>query len=65
MTDTTPDRPSWAELLRRPGPWVQVHLDDSVDTGDPPQVLETRRKSWPWCPRRWPGSPRPAARARG
>jgi hypothetical protein len=45
MTDTTPDRPSWAELLRRPGPWVQVHLDDSVDTGDPPQVLETRRRS--------------------
>ncbi|WP_445445169.1 baeRF2 domain-containing protein [Clavibacter sp. km3a] len=45
MTDPTPDRPSWAELLRRPGPWVQVHLDDSVDTADPPQVLETRRKS--------------------
>jgi hypothetical protein len=45
MTDHTTDRRSWAELPRRPGPWVQVHVDDSVDTADPPQVLETRRRS--------------------
>ena len=45
MTDLTTGRRTWAELLRRPGPWIQVHVDDSVDTADPPQVLETRRTS--------------------
>ncbi|OUE18320.1 hypothetical protein BFL36_14300 [Clavibacter michiganensis] len=45
MTDPTTGTRSWAELLRRPGPWIQVHVDDSVDTADPPQVLATRRRS--------------------
>jgi hypothetical protein len=34
-----------SEVLRQPGPWTQVYIDDSVDTADPPQVVRTRRES--------------------
>jgi len=36
---------SLPELLRSPGMWTQVYIDESVDTGDPPQVFTTRRQS--------------------
>jgi hypothetical protein len=34
-----------SEMLRKPGPWTQIYIDDSVDTADPPQVVRTRRES--------------------
>ncbi|WP_291041210.1 Vms1/Ankzf1 family peptidyl-tRNA hydrolase [Herbiconiux sp.] len=34
-----------SDVYRRTGPWCQVYLDVSVDTGDPPSVIEERRIS--------------------
>ncbi|PPF85585.1 hypothetical protein C5B96_05825 [Subtercola sp. Z020] len=42
---TTTTTAQFADIARDPGPWSQVYLDASVDTGDPPQVTLERAKS--------------------
>jgi hypothetical protein len=42
MTATTTSNSTLSSIARDPGPWSQAYLDVSVDTADPPGVVEQR-----------------------
>ena len=45
MTLTAPSRQSLAQIYREQAYWSQVYADLSVDSGDPPDILDERRTS--------------------